>query len=127
MLASAGLADVDMAAAADMFELGVKLQVLKRGTMFSRRANRLYEVYESCDGLDAIPEATRQKIEREIFRLYVDERHGCKRISHRLNDRGWRTRLGYRWTQQAVLKLVRSPLAAGYTYFDEAAYEAGVP
>ena len=32
------VADVAMAAAADMFELGVKLQVLKRGTLFAARA-----------------------------------------------------------------------------------------
>ena len=32
----AGIADVAMAPAADMFELGVKVQVLKRGTMFAR-------------------------------------------------------------------------------------------
>ena len=35
MLAEAGQADVTMAPAADMFELGVKVQVLKRGTMFA--------------------------------------------------------------------------------------------
>ena len=34
MLAEAGQADVAMAPSADMFELGVKVQVLKRGTMF---------------------------------------------------------------------------------------------
>ena len=36
MLAQADLADVMMAPAADMFELGVKVQVLRRGTMFGR-------------------------------------------------------------------------------------------
>src|SRR5262249_23947603 len=45
MLAQAGIADVAMAPAADMFELGVKLQVLSRGTMFAPRAARLYELY----------------------------------------------------------------------------------
>ena len=33
MLADAGQADVTMAPAADMFDIGVKIQVLKRGTM----------------------------------------------------------------------------------------------
>src|SRR5207244_4995052 len=45
MLAQAQIADVMMAPAADMFELGVKLQVLKRGSLFASRANKLYEVY----------------------------------------------------------------------------------
>ena len=40
MLAKAGLADVVMAPAADMFELGVEVQVLKRGSMFGVRAKK---------------------------------------------------------------------------------------
>ena len=40
-------ADVTMAPAADMFEMGVKVQVLKRGTMFAMRAAKLYELYRS--------------------------------------------------------------------------------
>ena len=38
LLAKAGLADVNMAPAADMFELGVKVQVLKRA-LFGPRAS----------------------------------------------------------------------------------------
>ena len=47
MLAEAEQADVTMAPAADMFEMGVKVQVLKRGTMFAMRAAKLYELYRS--------------------------------------------------------------------------------
>ena len=47
MLAQAEQADVIMAPAADMFEMGVKVQVLKRGTMFAMRAARLYELYRA--------------------------------------------------------------------------------
>ncbi|MEM6928834.1 MAG: PfaD family polyunsaturated fatty acid/polyketide biosynthesis protein, partial [Myxococcota bacterium] len=53
LLCSAGLADVVMAPAADMFELGVEVQVLQRGTMFGARAKRLYEVYRAHDGIEA--------------------------------------------------------------------------
>src|SRR6185295_4530539 len=42
MLCSAGIADCGMAPAADMFELGVDLQVLKKGTLFPMRAKQLY-------------------------------------------------------------------------------------
>jgi PfaD family protein len=55
MLAGAGLADVTMAPAADMFELGVDLQVLQRGTMFAPRAKQLYRLYRTYPSLDAIP------------------------------------------------------------------------
>lgn len=67
MLSQANLADVMMAPAADMFELGVKLQVLKRGTLFGARANKLYEVYSKYDSLESIPSAEREKLETQIF------------------------------------------------------------
>jgi trans-AT polyketide synthase, acyltransferase and oxidoreductase domains len=73
MLAQAGVADVIMAPAADMFEQGVKLQVLRRGTMFAPRAARLYELYRTYSGLDAIPEAERARLERDIFHAPIDE------------------------------------------------------
>ena len=55
MLAACGQADVAMAPAADMFEMGVKVQVLKRGTMFAMRASRLYEIYRACGSIDGDP------------------------------------------------------------------------
>ncbi len=72
MLAAAEMADVAMAAAADMFELGVKLQVLKRGTLFASRANKLYDVYRSYDGLDAIPPALRRDLEDKTLGASLD-------------------------------------------------------
>jgi len=64
MLACAGLADVTMAPAADMFELGVNLQVLKRGTMFAPRAKKLYELYRAHRSLDAIPTSETVELEK---------------------------------------------------------------
>ncbi len=68
MLAEAGQADVAMAPAADMFEMGVKLQVLKRGTMFAMRAGKLYELYRQFPSWEAIPEAERAQVEKNLFR-----------------------------------------------------------
>jgi trans-AT polyketide synthase, acyltransferase and oxidoreductase domains len=62
-----------MAPAADMFEMGVTVQVLKRGTMFPMRATKLYEIYRAYDGLEAIPAEERQKLEKTIFRATVEE------------------------------------------------------
>jgi trans-AT polyketide synthase/acyltransferase/oxidoreductase domain-containing protein len=67
MLSEADVADVTMAAAADMFELGVKLQVLKRGTLFAPRANKLYEVYRHHESLESIPEAARHELETRVL------------------------------------------------------------
>jgi trans-AT polyketide synthase, acyltransferase and oxidoreductase domains len=73
MLAEAGQADVAMAPAADMFELGVKVQVLKRGTMFPMRATKLYELYRAYPSLDALPASERSALERNLFRSTVEE------------------------------------------------------
>jgi PfaD family protein len=68
MLAEAGQADVTMAPAADMFEMGVKVQVLKRGTMFAMRAAKLYEVYRQYASWEAVPAAERSNIEKNFLR-----------------------------------------------------------
>ena len=68
LLAEAGQADVAMAAAADMFEMGVRVQILKRGTMFAMRANKLYDLYRACACFEEIPADTRASIEKDYFR-----------------------------------------------------------
>lgn len=68
MLAQACMADVAMCPSADMFEMGGKVQVLKRGTMYPQRAQRLYDVYKTYDSFEAIPETERKKIETQILR-----------------------------------------------------------
>lgn len=72
MLAGAGLADVTMAPAADMFELGVDLQVLQRGTMFAPRAKQLYRLYRTYPSLDAIPDDEVRELESTLG-MTIDE------------------------------------------------------
>jgi trans-AT polyketide synthase, acyltransferase and oxidoreductase domains len=67
MLVQAEQADVTMAPAADMFELGAKVQVLKRGTMFAMRGTKLYELYRTYDSYEQIPEQSRAAIERDTL------------------------------------------------------------
>jgi len=73
MLAEAQLPDVTMAPAADMFELGVKVQVLKRGTMFASRANALYEAYVENPSLEAIPPPFARQLQETILRASFDD------------------------------------------------------
>lgn len=73
MLATADIADVIMTPSADMFEMGVRVQVLRRGTLFGVRAARLYEAYRAYSGLDAMPERARTALEREVLGATVDE------------------------------------------------------
>ncbi len=73
LLGEADMADVSMAPAADMFEMGVRLQVLKRGTLFPMRAQKLYELYTQYDSMEAIPAKEREKLERQIFRSDLEQ------------------------------------------------------
>lgn len=73
LLATTEMADVTMAPAADMFEMGVKLQVVKRGTLFPMRANKLYEIYTRYDSIEAIPADEREKLEKQVFRSTLDD------------------------------------------------------
>ena len=73
MLAEAEQADVTMCPCADMFEMGVKVQVLKRGTMFPMRAAKLYETYRAYKGIDDIPVADREWLEKNLFRVSLQE------------------------------------------------------
>ena len=73
LLSTTEMADVTMAPAADMFEMGVKLQVVKRGTLFPMRANKLYEIYTRYDSIEAIPVEERHKLEKQVFRSTLDD------------------------------------------------------
>lgn len=73
LLAQADLSDVVMAPAADMFELGVKVQVLSRGTLFAIRAQQLYELYSAHEGLHTLSQEELTRLETTILKMSVDE------------------------------------------------------
>lgn len=85
MLAESEQADTTMCPCADMFEMGVKVQVLKRGTMFPMRAAKLYETYRAWKGIDDIPAADRDWLEKNLFRVSLDDvwRQTCDYFSTR--------------------------------------------
>ncbi len=107
LLAEANMADVTMAPAADMFEMGVKLQVLKRGTFFPMRAQKLYELYKTYDSLEAIPSDEKEKLEKQIFRRSLNDIwDGCvsffqerdpDQISRALDNPKRKMALVFRW------------------------------
>jgi PfaD family protein len=107
MLAEAQQADTAMAAAGDMFELGVKVQVLKRGTLFAMRANKLYETYRAYNALDAIPAKDRENLEKTIFRAPLEQiwlstreyfqTHDPAQIERAERDPKHRMALVFRW------------------------------
>jgi trans-AT polyketide synthase/acyltransferase/oxidoreductase domain-containing protein len=107
LLSQAGIADVIMAPAADMFELGVKVQVLRRGTMFGVRALRLYELYLQYPSLEAMPAEVRERLERETLgttcdaawnevRAYFEERDPAE-LARARQDGHHQMALIFRW------------------------------
>ncbi|MFC1484910.1 PfaD family polyunsaturated fatty acid/polyketide biosynthesis protein [bacterium] len=73
LLATAGVSDMAMAPAADMFEMGAKVQVLKKGTLYPLRAQKLYDIYTKYNSVDEIPIDEKEKIENSFFQKTIDE------------------------------------------------------
>ncbi|TVT86185.1 ACP S-malonyltransferase [Pseudomonas sp. H3(2019)] len=67
MLSEVEVQDTAYAPAGDMFELGARVQVLKKGTLFSARGNKLHQLYKQCNSLDEIDGKTRASIEKFYF------------------------------------------------------------
>ena len=65
--------DTALAPAGDMFEIGARVQVAKRGLFFPARANKLYELYQRYDSIEAIDPKTRQQIEERYFKRSFEE------------------------------------------------------
>jgi PfaD family protein len=72
MLAEASMVDVAMAPASDMFEAGVQVQVLKRGTLFPQRARQLYDLWREHASWEEIDADARKKVEDRILRASFD-------------------------------------------------------
>jgi PfaD family protein len=49
------------------------VQVLRKGTLFAQRAQRLYETYRSFAGLEDIPTDVRARLEKDILGATFDE------------------------------------------------------
>jgi len=73
VLSEATYSDVTMAPAADMFDQGVELQVIKKGTLFASRAKKLFQLFQSYDSLEEIPKSEMKKIEKRIFQKSCDD------------------------------------------------------
>ena len=68
ILAETAMADVTMAPCADMFEMGAKVEVIKKKTMYAQNAQKLYEYYVKYPSFEAIPAPDRDRIEKKILR-----------------------------------------------------------
>jgi len=65
--------DTGYAPSGDMFEIGSKVQVLKKGVLFPARANKLYALYNQYNALEDIPEKTVLQLEKNYFKKTIPE------------------------------------------------------
>lgn len=73
LLQAMGVEDTDYSIAGDMFEVGAKVQVLKKGLLFPARANTLFNIYTLFNSLDEIPNSIRTTLEEQYFRMSFEE------------------------------------------------------
>ncbi|WP_322633246.1 PfaD family polyunsaturated fatty acid/polyketide biosynthesis protein [Glycomyces albidus] len=72
LLAQAGPTDCAMAPAADMFEAGAEVQVLRKGTLFAQRAAHLARLYRGYDRIEDLPESELDRLRAHVFRGGLD-------------------------------------------------------
>lgn len=72
ILQTINVQDTTYAPAGDMFEIGAKIQVVKKGLLFATRANKLYELYHRYNCLDEIDTKTLQQIQEKYFKYSFD-------------------------------------------------------
>ena len=73
LLAAADIQDMEMAPASDLFEIGAKVQVLKKGSLFAARANRLYDLYRTHDSIEQIAPDILRNVEQKYFQCSIQE------------------------------------------------------
>ena len=73
LLTQMNVQDTESVPAGDMFEIGAKVQVLKKGVFFPARAKKLYELYRQYPSLDAIDEKTKEQLQNRYFKRSFEE------------------------------------------------------
>ena len=67
MLQGADVQDTAIAPAGDLFEMGAKIQVLRKGLFFPARAAKLHEIYRQHESWESVDEKTRRQVETRYF------------------------------------------------------------
>lgn len=73
LLQDINIQDTTYAPAGDMFEIGAKVQVVKKGLLFPTRANKLYELYKQFHSLEDIDAKTKLLLQEKYFKRSFEE------------------------------------------------------
>jgi trans-AT polyketide synthase/acyltransferase/oxidoreductase domain-containing protein len=112
LLQQINVQDTGYAPAAGMFELGGKVQVLKKGVYFPARANKLHELYRQHDSLDQIDEKTRTRLQEQYFKksfdaIYTEMKSGLTTQEKELAERSPKAKMAvvFKWYLEHSTKL----------------------
>ncbi|MCP4932817.1 MAG: hypothetical protein GY927_01125 [bacterium] len=72
-----------------MFEQGIKVQVLTRGTLMAAHGNKLYRLYKTCASLEEFPAKELSWLENKIFREPLEQawQKVCERAANKNPER----------------------------------------
>lgn len=108
LLAGLEVGDTTAVPAVDGFSLGAKVQVVKKGSFFAPRAQKLYEIFRFYDSLEAIETAERKKIEEKYFKRSFDtiweELRGARPQETASADARYKMALVFSWYLEASLR-----------------------
>jgi trans-AT polyketide synthase/acyltransferase/oxidoreductase domain-containing protein len=99
------------APSADLFELGGRVQVMKKGVLSHARANKLYDVWRTYDSWESVSPALRAQIEERYLRATFDEVYARARAATPADAPGTepdprgRMALVFRWYCDNALRL----------------------
>ncbi len=87
MMSAIHVQDTGYIQAWDEYGLDGKIQIMKRGTLFKVRADKLYRIYQEVSSLDEIDEKTRTQIEERYFKMtFGDVMKELKRTSNQIEE-----------------------------------------
>ena len=69
--------------------------------------------YDRIDNYTLTVNRHEARIVREIYRLFLDEGLGCRRISEQLNSLGYKTKLGHEWDPRGVRRVLSNSIYCG--------------
>jgi trans-AT polyketide synthase/acyltransferase/oxidoreductase domain-containing protein len=112
ILQTVDVQDTESAPAGDLFELGGRVQVLKKGVLFPARANRLHDLWRHHGSWEEIDAPTRAKIERDCLgrsfeSVYEELRRNspAAEIEKAERDARYRMALVFRWYFERSMRL----------------------
>lgn len=73
LLQEADVHDTAFAPYGDLFELGGRARVLRKGVLFHARAGKLHDLWRNHDAWEAVPAAVRAKVERDYLGASFEE------------------------------------------------------